>query len=201
MSLCEHLQRSLSNEGHYPGIVDVTMWGAKCVISEWSVRLPTWERSCLAAREWKALEPEERDLVSKSFGHRQVAAFHTLGCMGWFFWTWKVDADGEEPWWSWKEGAEKGWLMGVEKEVSRRLVNGRLKDVEARFEEMEDEYPNLDLPAAIEEITAVPKRRRRSVVIEPHNSDDVLMASVRKGTKSQSTSPRGKHSIAHRYSI
>ena len=60
LSLADHLQRAITCEGHCPGVLDVTSQGGKCVVSEWSVRLPTWERSCLAARQWRDLDEYDR---------------------------------------------------------------------------------------------------------------------------------------------
>ncbi len=190
-TICEHLQESLAGTGHCPGVLDITSHGAKCVISEWSVRLPTWERGQAAYPQWNSLSDEEREAVSKSYGYRQAASFHNLGCSGWFYWTWKVDSGGkgralnrcftftsffscclnlffvvllgEEPWWSWVEGAEKGWLAGVEQDATRRKCCKKAVELEKQLIEMSDRpYLDVDIPAWASKAEAIGRKRRRS---------------------------------------
>lgn len=92
MSLANHL-RWAAADGRWHEAKDVSETGAKVIVSEWCLALPTFSGS-LVAWEWRSLSRTERTAVLRSFALRQMQTFATY-THGWFFWSWK---DNEQYW-------------------------------------------------------------------------------------------------------
>jgi len=103
MSLANHL-RWAAAQGRWHDSKDIADTGARVIVSEWCLALPTFAGS-LVGCEWSALTRAEQTAVLRSFARRQVQTFadHTHG---WFFWSWK----DEEKNWNFREICGKGWL-------------------------------------------------------------------------------------------
>jgi glucan 1,3-beta-glucosidase len=109
--LATALDAARSGDGHYPCLHDLP---APAIVSEWSLRLPTWDGSFLVARDLSALEAAEVHRVYRRLGKGQVRQFAERNA-GWFFWTFKVDASkanggAGEPHWDLRECIRRGWL-------------------------------------------------------------------------------------------
>ena len=107
------LECARSGEGHWPCLPHLP---SPAMVSEWSLRLPTWDARFPVAKDLAALEGGDAALqeVYRQFGRAQIRQFGEHGA-GWYFWTWKVDAgvrgggDGE-PHWDMRECVKRGWL-------------------------------------------------------------------------------------------
>jgi len=109
MSLASHL-RWASGQGRWHDAKDISSAGARVIVSEWCLALPTWDFRSLAAWEWARLSRAEKASVLRCFGQRQLRTFAEHS-QGWFFWSWK-DEEGDQ--WNFKESVAKGLLkLGV----------------------------------------------------------------------------------------
>lgn len=105
-SLAEHLRWASACAGAQHDVRAISQQGAKVVVSEWCLALPTWDERYLLSREWETLPEEEQSLVMASFARRQLRSFAEHSD-GWFFWSWK---DGDSDVWNLQRCIERGWL-------------------------------------------------------------------------------------------
>ena len=110
-SLDETLEAARTGEGHWPGLGDLPQ---PAMVSEWSLRLPTWDPSFRIACDMEGMGEEARQNTYRQLGRAQVRQFAEAGA-GWYLWTWKVEATGDdgacrEPHWDVRECVRRGWL-------------------------------------------------------------------------------------------
>ena len=110
-NLEQSLECARTGEGHWPCLSDLP---SPSMVSEWSLRLPTWDSSFPVARDLMAMPPAEHDAVYRQYGRNQVMQYAAKGA-SWFFWTWKVDARSAnanygEPQWDFRTCVQRGWL-------------------------------------------------------------------------------------------
>ena len=131
------LECARTGDGHYPCLSDLPA----SIVSEFSCKLPSWDlENSQIARELAVLEPDMRNEVYRRFGLAQLHQFgQRKSCIGWFFWTWKVDPEeeGGEPEWDFRESVRRGWLNPHVDQS--RWVDPRLAEVEDEDEEEEEE--------------------------------------------------------------
>jgi glucan 1,3-beta-glucosidase len=105
MSLASHL-RWAAGKGKTHDVIDIAKCKEKVMITEWCLKIPTWDWSMLSTWEWDALTRAQRTAVMKSFAIRQLRTF-AKHSQGWFFWSW---GDGDSPEWDFRECVKRGWL-------------------------------------------------------------------------------------------
>ena len=131
------LECARTGDGHYPCLSDLPA----SIVSEFSCKLPSWDlENSQIARELAVLEPDMRNEVYRRFGRAQLHQFgQRKSCIGWFFWTWKVDPEeeGGEPEWDFRESVRRGWLNPHVDQS--RWVDPRLAEAEEEDEGEEDE--------------------------------------------------------------
>ena len=115
LSLQDTLAKAQTGEGHWPCVHHLPD-GARAV-SEWSLRLPTWDPSFPMAEEVWALSSAGRGGdVYEAYARAQMQHYRKCGASS-YFWTFKVDVpsrhkDGAlgELCWDARECVRRGWL-------------------------------------------------------------------------------------------
>lgn len=109
-SLAYHLRFATAPHGNHD-IRRIAEAGERVVVSEFSVKLPTWHTKWMIAREYASLTKSERTLLQRSFALRQLRCFAKYS-EGWFFWSWKDHAGPE---WDFAACTSLGWMPNVVK--------------------------------------------------------------------------------------
>jgi glucan 1,3-beta-glucosidase len=105
MSLAGHL-RWAAGKGKSHDVIDIDKCNENVIVTEWCLKMPTWDWSMLSTWEWDVLTRAQRTSVLKSFAIRQLRTFASHS-RGWFFWSWR---DGNGPEWDFRESVNRGWL-------------------------------------------------------------------------------------------
>jgi glucan 1,3-beta-glucosidase len=114
-ALDRQLETARSGEGHWPCVHELPDRVGR-LVSEWSLRLPSWDHTFPVRQHLEEKGAEERARAHREFAAAQIAQYECAGA-GWFFWTWKVDCgaffpdavDDEGPW-DFRECLSRGWI-------------------------------------------------------------------------------------------